>query len=91
MRWVHVDPDVLVYVREAEDESILVLAARSDVNVRLPLHAVSGADGARPVFGDVALQVSPSVDEDDGGIRIETAGPVFAAWQLPGVRGFGGN
>jgi alpha-glucosidase len=91
MRWVHVDPDVLVYVREAEDESILVLAARSDVNVRLPLHAVSGADGARPVFGDVALQVGPSVDEDDGGIRIETAGPVFAAWQLPGVRGFGGN
>jgi hypothetical protein len=52
---------------------------------------VGGADAATPVFGDVALRVSPSVDEDDGGIRIETAGPVFAAWQLPGVRGFGGN
>jgi alpha-glucosidase len=91
MRWIHVDPDVLVYVREAEHESILVLAARADVNVRLPLDAVSGADAATPVFGDVALRVSPSVDEDDGGIRIEAAGPVFAAWQLPGVRGFGGN
>jgi len=85
MRWLHVDGDVLVFVRESAAESILVLAARADVDVRLPLDAVGGADAAVPVFGDVALAVVPSVEEDEGGIRITSRGPVFAAWQLPGV------
>ncbi|MEO8908196.1 MAG: glycoside hydrolase family 13 protein [Microbacteriaceae bacterium] len=85
MRWLHVDGDVLVFVRESAGESILVLAARADVDVRLPLDAGTGADAAVPVFGDVALEVVPSVEEDEGGIRIASHGPVFAAWQLPGV------
>ncbi len=85
MRWLHIGGDVLVFVRESATESILVLAARADVDVRLPPDALSGADAAVAVFGDVALAVVPSVEEDEGGIRMTSPGPVFAAWQLPGV------
>ena len=33
IRWLHADDDVLVFVREHEDESVLIVAARADFDV----------------------------------------------------------
>lgn len=78
LRWLHVDDETVVFVREASDESMLVLATRGDADVVLApglLH-----DDARAVFGDATLAAA-----SDGGIRLAAAGPAFAAWVLPGV------
>jgi alpha-glucosidase len=87
MRWLHVDRDVLAYVREDAAESILVVASRREVRLRIPFDSVAGAESARQLFGEATLTVTEPVEEDDGGIRIASAssGPSFTAWQLPGV------
>ncbi|MBG6237246.1 alpha-glucosidase [Mycetocola sp. CAN_C7] len=79
MRWLFVGDDVLVFIRENAEESILVAAARADVDVLLPTDAVAGVSESIAVFGDGELSTEP------GGIRISATGPVFLAWQLPGV------
>lgn len=79
MRWLHVGDDVLVYAREDEFETILVVAARADFDVRLHADAVGGVQSATRLFGSAAL----STDED--GIRLSGDGPAFAVWQLAGV------
>jgi Glycosidases len=89
MRWLHVGDDALVYVREHAEESILVLAARADTDLRLPFDAIAGAHGALPVFGEATITVTDPVDEDEGGVRIASRGMCFAAWSLPGVRAGG--
>lgn len=81
MRWLHVGDDVLVYVREDATESILIVAARADVDVLLPPDAVAGVPSAIREFGSAVL----STEED--GIRLSGAGPVFTAWHLPGAAG----
>jgi alpha-glucosidase len=77
MRWVHVGADVLVYVRECAEESVLLVAARAACAVTLPPGAVVG-EPAR-LLGDAA------VSRAGGRIRVETDGPSFTAWALPGV------
>jgi alpha-glucosidase len=77
IRWLHVDDDVLVYVRESSEETVLLLAARSDFDVMLDGHELTG--DAEPLFGSVKLTASAT------GVRLVGSGPIFAAWQLPGV------
>ncbi|MHB1172218.1 MAG: glycoside hydrolase family 13 protein [Lacisediminihabitans sp.] len=86
MRWLHVGDDVLVYIRESADESVLVVAARADFDVTLPVGAApspepvalrKGTQGA--LFGDAAFE--PTAD----GIRLAGHGPSFTAWELPGA------
>ncbi|TFC77421.1 glycoside hydrolase family 13 protein [Cryobacterium cheniae] len=77
MRWVHVGADVLVYVRECADESVLLVAARTAGTVTLPAGAVAGMPAL--LLGDAALSVA------GGRIRLETDGPSFTAWSLPGI------
>ncbi len=79
MRWLHVSDDVLAFVRESAEESILVIAARADVDVVLEPDAVAGVDSAAVLFGEGELRVV------EGGIRVTADGPVFQAWMLPGV------
>jgi alpha-glucosidase len=82
MRWLHVGDDVLVFVREAASESILIVAARADFDVELPADAwaqPTHGGAAVPLFGDVTLTSTSA------GNRLTGAGPVFAAWALPGV------
>ena len=79
MRWLHVDDDVLVFVRETVEESVLVLAARAPGAVSLPPGALAGADAATRLLGDAELSGST------GGIRLTAPGPSFTAWALPGV------
>jgi alpha-glucosidase len=73
MRWVHVSDDVLAWVRESVDESLLVVASRGNVDVTLR------PEGGEPslVFGTLNATASPA------GIRISGDGPSFGVWQLP--------
>ncbi len=80
MRWLHVDDETVVFVRESADESVLVLATRGDADVALAAGAVLGADAAASVYGDATLALAP-----DGEVRLAADGPAFAAWRLPGV------
>ena len=82
MRWVLVGEDVLAFIRESTEESILVVAARSDFEVTLPATAVSGFGAARVLYGTALLNT-------DGVLRtngtVQGTGPSFTAWSLPGV------
>lgn len=80
LRWVHVDDEVVVFVRESAEEIVLVLASRADVDVELDAVAVPGAAAARNLYGDATLATA-----SDGAVLISADGPVFAAWALPGV------
>lgn len=80
LRWLHVDDETVVFVREAADESVLVLAARGGADVELPVGAVAVA-GAETLFGDATLAAA-----SDGSVVLAVEGPAFAAWSLPGVK-----
>jgi alpha-glucosidase len=67
IRWLHVDDDVLVYVREAPAESVLVLAARDDFDVEVEFEV-----GER-LFGSI----------EAAGTRLRGSGPAFGAWLVP--------
>jgi len=72
MRWLHASEEAVAFVREAAEESVLVLAARSatsvDLGAELPAAAVL-VEGSAEVAGGV----------------VRTAGPAFLAWALPGI------
>jgi alpha-glucosidase len=77
IRWVHAGDDLLAFVRESADESVLVVAARSPYDVTLSATAIAG--DPVPLFG-------PGQAENFGsGIRIAGDGPSFSAWSLPGI------
>ncbi len=78
-RWLHIDDDTIVFVRESASESVLVLASRTDVDLGLAAPLVDGT-GAEALFGDATLAVA-----DDGSIDVAADGPVFALWRLAGV------
>lgn len=80
LRWIHVDEGSVVFARESADETLLVLAAREDVDAELPAGAVPRASEADALHGDATLAVS-----DDGGVLVSADGPAFAVWRLPGV------
>ena len=80
MRWLHVDDETMVFVRESADESVLALATRGGADVTIPLGALAGAARAEALHGDATLAVA-----SDGGVLLIADGPAFAAWSLPGV------
>jgi len=80
LRWVHVDDESVVFLRESAEESVLVLASRGDVDVELHAVAVPRAAAAVDLHGDATLATA-----SDGAVLISADGPVFAAWSLPGV------
>ena len=67
-------------MREAADESVLVVAADADLDVEIPAPLVLGADRAEALFGDATLGVA-----SDGTVLVSADGPSFAVWRLPGV------
>jgi alpha-glucosidase len=82
LRWLHVGEDALVYVRESEQESVLLLATRAAAEVTLPgwVLPVGGLAGQLcPEVGTALCTVS------DAGVRLVAAGASFTAWALPGV------
>jgi alpha-glucosidase len=80
LRWLHVDDETVVFVRESAEESVLVLASTGDVDIELPATAMPGAASAVELYGRATLGSAP-----DGGVLLSADGPVFAAWALPGV------
>ena len=77
IRWLHVGDDVLVFVRESAEESVLVVAARAAVDVTLATAAVAGSPSS--LYGQVAASTSA------GRLHLSTTGPAFGAFALPGV------
>ncbi|WP_243229773.1 glycoside hydrolase family 13 protein [Microbacterium sp. CIAB417] len=80
LRWLHVDDETVVFVRESVEECVLVLATRGGADVALAPGALSGADRADALVGDATL-----VPASDGATALAASGPAFAAWSLPGV------
>jgi len=80
LRWLHVDDAGVVFVRESAEESVLVLAARGDVEAVIPAPLILGAERAEAVYGEATIAVA-----DDGSVLVSGEGPVFAVWTLPGV------
>jgi len=80
LRWVHVDDESVVFVREAVDETLLVLAAKGDADAEIPAGALPGAAAAEPLVGDATLAVA-----GDGAVLLSADGPAFAVWRLAGV------
>ena len=70
IRWIHVDDDVLVYIRESAEESVLLLAARADVDIELDLPV------GELLFGSVQTK------RLDAATHFTATGPAFAAWLL---------
>ena len=70
IRWLHASDDVLVYIREHMDESVLVVAARASFDVNVDL-------GHEPVrlWGEAAATST----------RLTGSGPSFSAFALPRV------
>lgn len=80
LRWVHIDDETVIFVRESAEESVLVLASRGGVDAALPAGALAGVAAAQPLYGDATLAIA-----SDGSALVTADGPVFAAWSLPGV------
>lgn len=80
MRWLHVDEETVVFVRESAAESVLVLATRGGADAELAPGALPGAVEAEAVFGDATLAVA-----SDGAVMLAADGPAFAVWTLPGT------
>jgi alpha-glucosidase len=80
MRWLHVDEETVVFVRESASESMLVLATRGGADAELAPGALPGAAHAESAFGEATLAVA-----SDGAVMLAADGPAFAAWTLPGV------
>ncbi|CAN5239121.1 maltodextrin glucosidase [soil metagenome] len=72
IRWLHVSDDAVAFVRETDEECVLVVAARAITVVDLGDELV---DDAELIEGDVTWE----------GGRVAITGPTFAAWQLPGI------
>ena len=81
MRWLHVDDETVVFVRESAEESVLVLATRGGADIELTPGALPGAADAAELHGDATLATA-----SDGAVALAAEGPAFAAWSLPGVR-----
>ncbi|MCK3768545.1 glycoside hydrolase family 13 protein [Microbacterium aerolatum] len=86
MRWLHVDEETLIFVRESAAESVLVLATRRGADATIPAGALAGAAHMRPLYGDATLAVAT-----DGSLVLAADGPAFAAWSLPGLNVPQGN
>jgi alpha-glucosidase len=78
-RWLHIDDETVLFVRETAEESVLVLASRGDVDLGLTAPALAAA-GAEALFGEATLAVAT-----DGSVDLAADGPVFAMWRLAGV------
>lgn len=80
LRWLHVDDETVVFVRESAEESVLVLATRADADLELAPGLLAGAEAAADLVGDATLAAA-----SDGAVLLTADGPAFAAWALPGV------
>jgi alpha-glucosidase len=75
-RWVAVEPDAVVFLRETADSRLLIRAARADAEpLHLPVAALR-ADEAEPLVGAERLVT------DGGVLTLPGDGPQFSVWRL---------
>ncbi|MFF5070104.1 DUF3459 domain-containing protein [Micromonospora olivasterospora] len=76
LRWVHADPQTLVFLRDTPDGGVLVLARRA---AAAPLR-VAGLPAAENAYGG-----APALRPDaDGAVTLPGDGPTFPVWRLNG-------
>lgn len=80
LRFVHTGVDSLAFVREAEEESMLVVACRAADSVGIPLDLLPGIAQAKRLFGTAELSA-----DVPGTVRLVAEGPTFSVWRLPGI------
>ncbi|WP_394554348.1 glycoside hydrolase family 13 protein [Agromyces sp. MMS24-JH15] len=82
IRWLAVGDDAVAFVRESADASVLVFATRAAARLELEEGEVPTDAPTRGLaaFGTARLGASAT-----GRVTLETTGPAFAAWLLPGV------
>lgn len=83
LRWVHFDTDRLVWLREAHEESILVLLARAGgppITLDGRLLGLNEGEQAHSVYGGAILRMRAGLVELPGD------GPTVQMWQLPGLK-----
>ncbi len=83
LRWVHVDADRIVWLREADEQSILVLLARASgppIRLSAPLLGLNEGSQARNVYGGASLVAHAGLADLPGD------GPMVQMWELPGLR-----
>ncbi len=85
-RWVHTDPERLLYVRESSEETLVCLAVRGSAP---PAAVPAAALGLRP--GEAAEPLHGTADAlragHDGSVVLPGDGPGFAVWRAPGPGG----
>ncbi len=75
LRWVHVSADVVAYLRESEDERLLVLVARAGVgDCELPLHEFD-ATSIESIVGFTATL-------HEGAMAINVQAPGVGIWRI---------
>ena len=77
LRWVHVDGDSLVFLRESARESVLVLARRA---AGAPLELTGLPAGAR--YENLYGGAEPLYTEPSGSIAIDGRGPTLQVWAI---------
>jgi len=79
LRWVHAEGDALAFLRESEQERLLVLATRAAHQpVRLPAGTLGlGAEAPNVYGGGTPLRAGT-----DGLLTLPGDGPTFQVWQL---------
>ena len=75
-RWVHVEPDAVVFLRETKTDRLLVRAARQPTaSLRIDARQL-GANGLEPVFN------ADRISMRDGDLTLEDNGAHFSIWRL---------
>ena len=74
LRWVHADAESITYLRETEDETLLVHARRA---AGAPVVLRELVPAAENVYGGASIDVLP-----DGSVRLPAEGPVFQVWRV---------
>jgi alpha-glucosidase len=76
-RWVHVGPEAVAYLRESEDERILVRASRAPHDAVAVSRSALGLEGPAPnLLGGVDLGPAGEI------VSLPGDGPAFDAWIL---------
>jgi len=79
LRRAHAEGDTLAFLRESEQERLLVLAARAEhAPLRLPAGALGLAGEAPNLYGGA----DPLRPDPDGSVTLPGDGPTFQLWQL---------
>jgi len=80
LRWAVVDDDALVFLREAVDETVLVVLARKEwAGTRLPARLTSGLPEL--LYGGRAA-LTPTLSVTPAGIDVTGDGPAVGVWRL---------